>query len=216
MTDMILGWHFVADDGLLRDGQKVEAKTYSVDTQKRGLELCHWGLHASERAVDALSYTPGSIVCRVELSGEILRDTDKLCASTRRVLWMADATRTLHEFACWASEWILDKLEAESDFHADPRSRAAIAAKRAWLRGEITNQQLDAAGAAAYAAWDAAGAAAGVAAGVARDAAGAAAGAAGYAAWAAWDARDARDARVVLNDKLTEMLMALAPAEVTR
>ncbi len=71
----------------------------------------------------------------------------------------------LHEFACRCAERALELLPAEQ---RDPRSLAAIAAKRAWLRGEITNKRLAAAmDAARDAAWDAAWDAASVAASVA-------------------------------------------------
>ena len=66
----------------------------------------------------------------------------------------------LHEFACLCAEQALALID-----NPDPRSVAAIAEKRAWLRGEITDKQLAAARAAARdaawaAAWDAAWAAA--------------------------------------------------------
>ncbi len=88
----------------------------------------------------------------------------------------------LHEFACRCAEYALSFVD-----NPDPRSIAAIEAKRKWLRGEITDMELRAAWATA---WDAAGDAAGDA---ARDAARAAAWAvARDAAWAV--ARDAADA----------------------
>ena len=88
----------------------------------------------------------------------------------------------LHEFACRCAEYALSFMD-----NPDPRSIAAIEAKRKWLRGEITDMELRAAWATA---WDAAGDAAGDA---ARDAARAAAWAvARDAAWAV--ARDAADA----------------------
>ena len=76
----------------------------------------------------------------------------------------------LHEFACRCAERALAKSA-----NPDPRSVAAIAAKRAWIKGEITDDDL-------RSAWDAA----------------------GYAAWevawdAAWDA--ARDAAWVAAQK---------------
>ena len=100
----------------------------------------------------------------------------------------------LHEFACRCAEYALSFVD-----NPDPRSIAAIDAKRKWLRGEIKDKELraarDAARAAARAAaldaaWDAAGAAAMATAwAAARDAAGAAA---RDAAWdAAWDAAGA-------------------------
>ena len=67
----------------------------------------------------------------------------------------------LHEYACRCAEYALTFVR-----EPDSRSIAAIEAKRKWLRGEISNDDLTAARAAA---WDAA-----------CDAA--------WAAWAAWDA----------------------------
>lgn len=67
----------------------------------------------------------------------------------------------LHEFACRCAEYALSFVESP-----DPRSIAAIVAKRKWLRGEITDAELDAARtdaelyAAQAAAWGAAWAAA--------------------------------------------------------
>ncbi len=81
----------------------------------------------------------------------------------------------LHEFACRCAEYALSFVK-----NPDPRSIAAIEAKRKWLRGEITDAELDSAHyAAMYAARDAVLAAAQDA---ARDAAWAAAWAAARAA----------------------------------
>ena len=62
----------------------------------------------------------------------------------------------LHEFACRCAEYALSFVESP-----DPRSIAAIVAKRKWLRGEITGAELydawdDASGAACAAAQDSA------------------------------------------------------------
>lgn len=50
----------------------------------------------------------------------------------------------LHEFACRCAEYALSFVEG-----SDPRSIAAIEAKRKWLRGEITDAELHAARASA-------------------------------------------------------------------
>jgi hypothetical protein len=148
-----LGWHFLPDDGKLANGdgrQAVAGETYTVEPP---LKLCNHGLHASKRAIDALKYAPGALVCRVHLSGEILEDEpDKACATQRTVLWMADATRTLHEFACRVAE---DALRAANV--TDERCWNAIQVKRKWLNGQATDTELRAARAVA---WDAAWAAA--------------------------------------------------------
>ena len=199
----MLGWHFLAADRRLQFGEResVEAgRTYSAEGP---LVLCRNGMHASIRALDALSYAPGPIVCRVRLGGEIIHDTDKSVARSRRVLWLADATTILHEFALSVATDALCLQEARGEF-TDPRSWAALEVKARWLRGKATTLELAAACAAAYAvAGDAASArdVAWVAARAAARDAGAAAGAAARdAAWvAAWDAARAA-ARVAAWD----------------
>jgi hypothetical protein len=71
-----------------------------------------------------------------------LEDIFNLDISVEHKLWVLLREElipapVLHEFACRVAEqalkWISDP---------DPRSVAAIAAKRAWLRGEITDEQL--------------------------------------------------------------------------
>jgi hypothetical protein len=215
----VLAWHFLAEDRCLRygDGRVVEAgQTLAAEGD---LELCENGMHASIRPLDALGYAPGPILCRVRLGGEIIHGGDKAVARTRTVLWMVDATRALHEFACWCAERALTVAGVE-----DRRCWRAIESKRAWLRGEISDDELDAARAAAgdaaraaawaaarAAAWAAAGDAAGDAAGAAaRDAARAAARAAAGAA-----ARDAARAAawVAQNMELERIFMALGEGE---
>ena len=105
-------------------------------------------------------------------------NTDKLWAVLREEFIDAPV---LHEYACRCAEYALTFVR-----EPDSRSIAAIEAKRKWLRGEISNDDLTAAWAAACdAAWAAAAAAA-AAAWTAADAALAAARAA--AAWAAANA----------------------------
>ena len=93
----------------------------------------------------------------------------------------------LHEFACRCAEYALSFVASP-----DPRSIAAIEAKRKWLRGEITDAEL-------AAAWDAARAAA--------------SDAAGDAAWdaAMYAARDAEmvAARVAAREHEVEILREL-------
>ena len=80
---------------------------------------------------------------------EEIPDEDKLWCVLREEL--IDEQK-LHEFACVCAERALSRVE-----NPDPRSVAVIAAKRAWMRGEITDKELDVARDAARAtAWDAA------------------------------------------------------------
>jgi hypothetical protein len=202
----VLAWHFLRENRRLGfgDGRIVESgKTFQVEPP---IELCERGLHASVRAIDAIEYAPGPIVCRVLLSGEILHGDDKAVATHRTVLWVADADAVLHEFACVIAERALDAAVAGRR-EADPRSRNAIRVKRSWAAGNATYDELVAARDAAWgAAWS-------------RAAALAAASCAWGAAWVS--ARDAAraaakalawvDVRDDQNRILEHMLLGLAP-----
>ena len=243
MSKTVQAWHFLPEDRRLRYGGRdlVEAgKTYAA---KGPLVLCRNGngngMHASMRAIDALRYARGPIVCRVELSGKILHGYDKLCARKRTVLWMADATMALHEFACREAELALERAR-EAGHEPDERSWKAIAIKRQWMAGQASDSELTAARSAALAAgwaavragvragartlaWDAAWTAAMDAARAARAAAwdaamDAAMDAARAAAWdaaraAAWDAATGA-AMDAANERLEAALMALEPKEI--
>ena len=213
----MLAWHFLSEDKRLGyyDGRLVEV---GVPLEcKAEPVLCDNGMHGSIRLLDALRYAAGPVICRVEIEGDVIEGQDKLCGRRRTVLWMLDATDLLHEFACECAEDALALVD-----EPDARSVAAIAAKRKWLRGEITDEELAAACSAAWAAVDnaadapaeaAARAAAGVAWAAARSAAFSAAryaasAAAGAAAGnAPWDAARVA-ARAKQNERLTEMVMA--------
>ena len=217
MSKEVLAWHFVGD--ALRDGRPVPADGVTLK-HKGKLELCASGLHASERLIDALGFAPGPILCRVQMGGTIKKDSDKLVASQRTILWRIDSTDVLQKFArqCAldvAHLWDMPPVVRQYLETGDESIRAAAgaaardaagAAARAAARAAATDAAWDAAwDAARDAAWDAAWAAAGAA---AWDAARAAAsyGAQGAASIAARAA--AKDAQ---NTHLTEIAMALAP-----
>jgi hypothetical protein len=199
MSTPFYGWHFAtAQRTVPRTNEPLEVgRTYR---QAGPLVLCESGLHGSIRLHDALTYASSSILTRCAFSGEILRGEDKLCATERTVLWISDIEPILHEAACHFAEDALRIAKV-----TDPRSWATIEAKRKWLRGEITDKELDAArdaarDAACVAARDAARAAACVA---AWDAARAAAwDAASAAAWDAASAAAWAAARAKQNDWL--------------
>ena len=210
----MLAWHFLSEDKRLGygDGRLVEVGA-TLECEGKPV-LCDNGMHCSVRLIDALYYASGPIVCRVEIEGDVIEGDDKLCGRRRTVLWMMDATRILHEFACACAEDAL-ALVAQPD----ARSVAAIAAKRAWLNGEIADEELDST---RDAAWDAAlaasrDAAEAAALAVARDAAWAARAAARSAsrtaAWAAAGAAVGDAARAKQNELLTEMVMAAREKE---
>ncbi|MDP3703895.1 MAG: hypothetical protein Q8R78_05865, partial [Candidatus Omnitrophota bacterium] len=110
MKQTMLGWHFLSEDRRLRFGTDdlvAAGMTYAAEGP---LVMCQNGVHASRRAIDALQYAPGPVVCRVRLHGEIQHDTDKSVARHRTVLWMADATAILHEFALVCGEHALGQM----------------------------------------------------------------------------------------------------------
>ena len=193
----IPGWHFLDGEGRLlqvgkHHGRRRVMKPGLVLHVPPPVVMCERGLHSSRRPLDALYYASGDKLCvsRVLSWGEVAEQPDKLVAEYREVVSVHDCTAVLHEFACLCAE---DALAL--DENPDPRSIAAIAAKRAWLAGELDNKGLAATG---YPAW----AAAWLAARAARAAARAAWAATGYPAEyaagdAAWDAQ---------NKRLEEML----------
>jgi hypothetical protein len=187
---MIYAYHFVpANMKLAHSGEPVEVgRTYRVEGK---IVPCENGLHGSVRLIDALTYASSSILTRCRYDGTIVHENNKLASSERTILWIGDIEPILHEAECVFAKGALRIAKV-----TDPRSWAAIEAKRKWLRGEITDEELAAAAlpaeaAASAAAWDAAGDAAWKAASAAAGAAASAAAwdAAGDAAWkAAWEA----------------------------
>src|SRR3990167_6689476 len=168
----VLAWHFLGADRRLQFGTRELVEAGKTCSAVGPLVLCKNGVHASRRAIDALQYAPGPVVCRVRLSGEIQHDPDKSVARHRTVLWIADATAILHEFALVSGHEALGYRDALYG-DVDPRSWAVLDIKAKWLPREATDGEL------ARAAW-------------AARAAGAAEGArAAGAAGAAWAARAA-------------------------
>ena len=153
----VYAWHFIQPSKLAKyDNRPIERqKTLTCEPDR--IKLCEYGLHASIKPLDALSFVDwnDAIICRVKLSGRIIHGDHKLVASERKVLWWAPVDKTLHEFACWCAEQTLYIFER--DYTNDKRPRNAIEAKKLWLAGKITENELDAAKDAAWAAaWDAA------------------------------------------------------------
>lgn len=100
----IEAWHFVGDT--LRDGRAVPADGVTL-VHEGPLVVCESGLHASERAIDALRYAPGATACWVLCGGETVRAGDKLVCRERTILWRVDATEVLR---AWARRCALDVI----------------------------------------------------------------------------------------------------------
>ena len=169
---------------------------------KGELSLCRNGFHASQQPIDSLNYIFGTRWFECEAQGEILKDTDKFCASEMRIV-KEIPNKVIQQFAIDCAWRVLHIFEER--YPDDKRPRQAIEAAKAYLKFPTQEKLaiMDAARAAARdAAWDAARAAARAA---ARDAARAAArdaarAAARDAAWgAAGDAERKWQNRHLLN-----------------
>ncbi len=197
-------WHFVREDKKLGygDGRKIRrGSTLKIDPDK--LKPCQYGLHASEKVLDALSYCywKNSILCKVELGGTVIKSGDKTVASERKVIDYIDVTKVSRKFAVRVAEDVLPIFEKK--YPEDTRVRDCIETTKKYLKGEVSLEVLikaRSAAAAAYAA-DAADAAAAYAAYAAAAYAAAAAAYAAYAAaYAAYAAADAADAAAAAAD----------------
>lgn len=134
----VLAWHFVG--ATLRDGSPVPRDGEWLEVAPP-IALCVRGLHASLHPFDALNYAPGDTLCRVELDGEILRDTDKMVATRRRIIARMDAADMVGYFArmqalsvmhLWdAPELVLDYLMTGDEWLRAGASAAAASAAEA-------------------------------------------------------------------------------------
>jgi hypothetical protein len=207
----VLAWHFIGASRKLQydaDSLVVEpGYIYSIAKDETPVP-CECGMHGSRRAIDALQFAPGPVVCRVRIWGDVREEKDKLVGRHREVLWMADATEALHRMSVWAvRNTPLPDGRKAWDLLTDERSRRAIEVKELWIDGKATDAELDAARSAAWsAAWDAAWAAAWSAAWSA----------AWAATWsAAWDAASEAASEAAWgaqNAELERLLLALEPA----
>ncbi len=146
---VVLAWHFLADGGVARTGEKIEAGyVYSLPRadSPRIIPCTKHGLHGSVHPVDALMYAPGPVLCRVRMWGEVKTHgcpTDKLAARHREVLWMRDISRELRLYACWCVRQVWDRL-------ADERSMQAVVVAERYARGNASKKELIAARDAAW------------------------------------------------------------------
>ena len=138
MPQSIVGYHFAADT--LRDGTSLPAagKSRAIDGD---IKLCSWGFHASLSPHEALQHAPSYNCAKVALHGEVIVGNDKMCASMRtNITDYVDMARVVKEWALDCAELVLPIFEKE--YPNDALPRAAIEAGRAYLREEITREEL--------------------------------------------------------------------------
>ena len=220
---MMKGWHFLREDGRLGYGDNRKVKVGQVYTCKGDIRICCNGMHASKVLHDALQYAPGPVVCRVNVTGDIVYQSDKFAGRNRKVLWMFNMDNVLRRYArlcaldvlhLWEAPDIVREYLETGDESIRAAAEAALAARDAW---------------GARAAWGATWAAA-RAAGAAGAARAAWAARAARAAWGAWGARAAwaaardagaagaaaRAARAAAVKKQQRRLTAMVIAEAKR
>jgi hypothetical protein len=103
-------WYF-CNKRELHEGTPLEVgRAYTVEGL---LKPCNRGPRWSKWALNALRYASGSIICRVRYGGDVLYDDDDNgYSSERTVLWAADVTVLLHEFARWCASQVLPLWDA--------------------------------------------------------------------------------------------------------
>lgn len=101
-------WHFVSNDNILRDGRPVPALRETLTHPEQDLRLCESGLHASARLIDALTYAPGTIVCKVKCGGRIINGVDKVVCSKRTIYFKYDCQEQIRAFSRWCALQVID------------------------------------------------------------------------------------------------------------
>jgi hypothetical protein len=142
----IKGWWFSEGYKLPHEDNRIIkiGKTHKI---KGKIIPCTNGLHASERIIDALGYAPGPIIWKVELSGTVIKEGDKICASSRKyIAGGVDCSEVLRKFtrlcaleivANWdAPQVVIDYLKT-GDEAIRPAARSAAWAA-AWPAARFT------------------------------------------------------------------------------
>lgn len=143
MNDSVLAWHFLQEDERLRYFPYTRVAVGQTLEAEPPLLLCRRGLHASRCVDDALLHAPGPIVCRVRVWGSVQHGIGKLCGRYRHVLWMADASRALHQAALAEMELLCERLQPGLPAGLAEWCQLVIDLKRGWLAGTVPLAELE-------------------------------------------------------------------------
>ena len=150
------GYRFVTNELESQNG-KVQWKIgeWQKLDNNEPLELCENGFHASQKPIDSLNYIFGNRWFTCEARGEILKDTDKFCATEMRIV-KEISINVIKQFAIDCAYHTLHIFEDK--YPEDKRPRKAIEAAKTYLKYP-TQENLDklnsASDAARVAVWDA-------------------------------------------------------------
>ena len=139
-------FHFLRDGMKSGYGSEPPWKIGEERTIEGVLKMCEHGYHSSPTWYDALKYAPGNMACIVEVSGVILKDTDKQVSSSRKLIKAKDSGRVLRNWACDCAERALKKAKVK-----DERIWNAVRVARLYNEGKATKKELGVAKAAAWA-----------------------------------------------------------------
>ena len=70
------------------------------------------GMHGSVKILDALSYAKGYMICRVDITGDIIKGEDKIVGRNRKVLWIINGKKLLRKFARKCALDVIDNWDA--------------------------------------------------------------------------------------------------------
>ena len=110
----IKAWWFCPADRKLANGDGRLIRRNTTHVHRGPLVICHSGLHASRRILDAVNYAPGPILCRVECNGDVIEEDDKLVCRRRTYLAVVDASEMLCKFARLCAQDVVDKWDTPS------------------------------------------------------------------------------------------------------
>ena len=133
----VKGWHFLSEDSTLAYEPGIKVEKGTLLTMTREPALYKQGLPYSKYLIDALRYAPSSILSRVWIGGKRVKGSSRGAAQKQGILWVGDISNILHEFSCLYAEKAL-----EVTGKTDKLLCNVIEAKRAWMRGEISDEQL--------------------------------------------------------------------------
>ena len=132
------GYRFVTD-ALKSERGDTQWMIGKWQKRKGELSLCCNGFHASQKPIDSLSYIFGTRWFECEARGQILKDTDKFCASEMRIV-KEIPNKVIQQFAIDCAWRVLHIFE--EGYPDDKRPRQALEAVRAYLKFP-TQENLD-------------------------------------------------------------------------
>ena len=122
--DPIIAWHF--------------GTQHPLPTIAHGVDQYTLGLHGCVRAVHAALYSPGPILRRVAIWGDVLELPTKVSGTRRKTLWTADASKCLE---MWAIEVAMRVLSGDRMY--DGIAEGALLTKLRFLQGHCIKNDLE-------------------------------------------------------------------------